>query len=263
MAASRQIVAKQRLGALPDLALHFSAVVVRPARRIAVVEDEETIREGICSALRRDGHVPIPLADGLTAWTAFARELPDLAILDIGLPQIDGLELCRRLRGRSAQIPIVFVTSREDEFDRVLGLEIGADDYICKPFSMRELMARVKVLLRRANPVEETREPSDEILRVGRLSVDPLRLVVTWADARVALTVTELLLLQALARRPGIVKTREQLMSEAYPDRDSVSDRTIDSHIKRIRKKFAAVDPSFVAIEGVYGAGYRWVQGSE
>jgi two-component system, OmpR family, response regulator ChvI len=260
MAASRQIVAKQRLHAPGCLALHFSTVVVRPVRRIAVVEDEETIREGICSALRRDGHAPIPFADGLAAWNAFTRELPDLAILDIGLPQIDGLELCRRLRSRSAQVPIVFVTSREDEFDRVLGLEIGADDYICKPFSMRELMARVKVLLRRTNLDGAQRQPAEEILHIGRLSLDPLRLAVTWGGAPVALTVTELLLLQALARRPGIVKTREQLMSEAYPDRDSVSDRTIDSHVKRIRKKFAGVDPSFAAIEGVYGAGYRWVQ---
>ena len=122
------------------------------ARRIAIVEDEETIREGIVSALRREGHAPLSFPDGLTAWQAFERELPDLVILDIGLPQMDGLDLCRRLRGRSSQLPIVFVTSREDEFDRVLGLEIGADDYLCKPFSMRELMARVKVLLRRASP---------------------------------------------------------------------------------------------------------------
>jgi two-component system, OmpR family, response regulator ChvI len=229
-------------------------------RRIAVVEDEETIREGICSALRRDGHAPTAFADGLAAWNAFQHELPDLAILDIGLPHIDGLDLCRRLRTRSAQLPIVFVTSREDEFDRVLGLEIGADDYICKPFSMRELMARVRVLLRRTSPDEHPRLPGDQVLRVGRLSLDPLRLAVTWNGAPVSLTVTEFLLLQALVRRPGVVKTREQLMSDAYPDRVSVSDRTIDSHIKRIRRKVAAVDPSFVAIEGVYGAGYRFVQ---
>ncbi len=227
------------------------------------MEDEETIREGICSALRREGHAPVPLADGLSAWTTFLRELPDLVILDIGLPQIDGLELCRRLRTRSAQIPIVFVTSREEEFDRVLGLEIGADDYMCKPFSMRELMARVKVLLRRANPPDEQRQPADEVMAVGSLWLDPLRLAVTWKGTAVPLTVTELLLLQALARRPGVVKTRDQLMSEAYPDRDSVSDRTIDSHIKRIRKKFASVDAGFAGIEGVYGAGYRWIHDAE
>lgn len=232
-------------------------------RRIAVVEDEDTIREGIASALRREGHAPVVFADGLAAWQAFEQELPDLAILDIGLPRLDGLDLCRRLRGRSGQLPIVFVTSREDEFDRVLGLEIGADDYLCKPFSMRELMARVKVLLRRANPVDGPRQSPDEVVRVGALSLDPLRLAVTWNGAAIPLTVTEFLLLQALARRPGVVKTRDQLMTDAYPDRVSVSDRTIDSHIKRIRRKFALVDPAFTAIEGVYGAGYRYVAGTD
>jgi two-component system, OmpR family, response regulator ChvI len=232
-------------------------------RRIAVVEDEDTIREGIASALRREGHAPVVFADGLAAWQAFEQELPDLAILDIGLPRLDGLDLCRRLRGRSGQLPIVFVTSREDEFDRVLGLEIGADDYLCKPFSMRELMARVKVLLRRANPGEGQRQSPDEVVRVGALSLDPLRLAVTWNGAAISLTVTEFLLLQALARRPGVVKTRDQLMTDAYPDRVSVSDRTIDSHIKRIRRKFALVDPAFTAIEGVYGAGYRYVAGAD
>ena len=228
-------------------------------RRIAVVEDEDTIREGICAALRREGHVPLPFADGMHAWDALDAELPDLAVLDIGLPRLDGLELCRRLRARSAALPIVFVTSREDEFDRVLGLEIGADDYLCKPFSMRELMARVKVLLRRASLADSQRLAGDEV-RAGALTLDPLRLAVTWKGSAVPLTVTEFLLLQGLVRRPGVVKTREQLMAEAYPDRVSVSDRTIDSHVKRIRRKFAAVDPSFAAIEGVYGAGYRYLQ---
>ena len=232
-----------------------------PLKRIAVVEDEETIREGICSALRRDGHAPHAFADGLAAWNALEHDLPDLAILDIGLPRMDGLDLCRRLRARSAVLPIVFVTSREDEFDRVLGLEIGADDYLCKPFSMRELMARVKVLLRRASLLDDTRQPpQEETLRLGRLTLDALRLTVTWDGIPVPLTLTEFLLLQALARRPGVVKTREQLMTDAYPDRLSVSDRTIDSHVKRIRRKFVAVDPAFVAIEGVYGAGYKFIQ---
>ena len=229
-------------------------------RRIAVVEDEITIREGICSALRREGHAPQPFGDGLAAWERFDRDLPDLAILDIGIPRMDGLELCRRLRARSAQLPIVFVTSREEEFDRVLGLEIGADDYLCKPFSMRELMARVKVLLRRASLLDDVRQPPDETVRLGALTLDPLRLAVTWNGRAVTLTVTEFLLLQALVRRPGVVKTREQLMADAYPDRLAVSDRTIDSHVKRIRRKFAVVDATFSAIEGVYGAGYRYNQ---
>jgi two-component system, OmpR family, response regulator ChvI len=238
----------------------------RPAtgRLVAVVEDEDTIREMVCLALGKEGHRTEAFDDGLDAWDAFARALPDLVVLDIGLPRLDGLEICRRLRSRSETLPIIFVTSREEEFDRVLGLEIGADDYLCKPFSMRELMARVKVLLRRAALNEgssgdlSSRSTDDRLLIVGRLAVDPLRLAVQWDGRHVSLTVTEILLLQGLARRPGIVKTREQLMQDAYPDRVSVSDRTIDSHVKRIRRKFQAVDPAFDRIEGVYGAGYRY-----
>jgi two-component system, OmpR family, response regulator ChvI len=229
------------------------------ARHVAVVEDEETIREGISLALRREGHQPQPFDDGLTAWEAMERALPDLAILDIGLPRLDGLELCRRLRTKSEQLPIIFVTSREDEFDRVLGLEIGADDYLCKPFSMRELMARVKVLLRRASYADGPRPPADRPIALGDLVMDPARLAITWKGVSVSVTVTEFLLLQALVARPGVVKTRDQLIGDAYPERVSVSDRTIDSHMKRIRRKFAAVDPAFARIEGVYGAGYRYV----
>src|ERR671915_586973 len=143
---------------------------------IAIVEDEDNIREAVSFALRQQGHQVQGFADGLDAWTAFDAALPDLVILDIGLPRLDGLELCRRLRGRSEVLPIIFVTSREDEFDRVLGLELGADDYLCKPFSMRELMARVKVLLRRASPPDEDRQARDQILRAGSLSLDPVRL---------------------------------------------------------------------------------------
>jgi two-component system, OmpR family, response regulator ChvI len=180
-------------------------------------------------------------------------------ILDIGLPRLDGLEICKRLRSRSETLPIIFVTSREEEFDRVLGLEIGADDYLCKPFSMRELMARVKVLLRRASVSDAaSRTTDDQPVECGRLSIDPLRLTVSWDGRAVLLTVTEILLLEGLVRRPGIVKTREQLMVDAYPDRVSVSDRTIDSHVKRIRRKFQTVDSTFDQIEGVYGAGYRY-----
>lgn len=227
-------------------------------RRVAVVEDEETIREGICVALRREQYQAQGFADGQAAWDTLQQALPDLAILDIGLPRMDGLELCRRLRARSERLPIIFVTSREDEFDRVLGLEIGADDYLCKPFSMRELMARVKVLLRRASHTEAERTPEDVVLVAGDLRVDPVRLLVTWKGAVVPLTVTEFLLLQALVRRPGAVLTRDHLMDAAYPDRTTVSDRTIDSHVKRIRRKFVVADAGFACIEGVYGAGYRY-----
>ena len=227
---------------------------------VAVVEDEDTIREAIGVSLRREGHRVELHADGAAAWRAFDAVLPDLAVLDIGLPLVDGLELCRRLRTRSESLPIIFVTSREDEFDRVLGLEIGADDYLCKPFSMRELMARVKVLLRRAALHRRQGEPEEasETHMIGALTLDGLRLTATWNGQRVPLTVTEFLLLQGLARRPGVVRTRDQLMDAAYPDRVSVSDRTIDSHVKRIRRKLTAVDGGFDAIEAVYGAGYRY-----
>ena len=228
-----------------------------PGRTVAIVEDEDGIRESVVFALERDGHVAAAYADGRRAWNAFEAALPDLAILDIGLPGMDGLELCRRLRSRSEALPIVFLTSREEEFDRVLGLEIGADDYLCKPFSMRELMARVKALLRRGATVVE-RTPAEQPIVSGDLLLDPLRFSATWKGKLVSLTVTEFLLLQALATRPGIVKTRDQLMTDAYPDRVSVSDRTIDSHVKRIRRKLQAVDAGFDRIEAVYGAGYRF-----
>jgi two-component system response regulator ChvI len=232
------------------------------SRLIAVVEDEETIREAMCFALRREGHRTEAYGDGGLAWDAFARALPDLAVLDIGLPRMDGLELCRRLRSRSEALPIIFVTSREDEFDRVLGLEIGADDYLCKPFSMRELMARVKVLLRRSALSGGASAADDPLVVVGGLVLDPRMLTAVWHGRNVPLTVTEFLLILALARRPGVVKTRDQLMDDAYPDSVTVSDRTIDSHIKRIRRKFQALDPAFAGIEGVYGAGYRYRPGS-
>jgi two-component system response regulator ChvI len=228
-----------------------------PGRLITVVEDEETIREAMCFALRREGYRTEAFGDGLHAWETLSSVLPDLAILDIGLPRMDGLDLCRRLRGRSEALPIIFVTSREEEFDRVLGLELGADDYLCKPFSMRELMARVKVLLRRAALAGEA-SAAEHLATVGALALDGQRLEARWNGTLVPLTVTEFLLLQALARRPGAVKTREQLMEAAYPDRVSVSDRTIDSHVKRIRRKFEEIDPSFAALDGVYGAGYRY-----
>jgi two-component system response regulator ChvI len=228
-------------------------------RLIAVVEDEETIREAMCFALTREGYRFEVYDDGATAWDAFSRGLPDLVVLDIGLPRMDGLEICRRLRMKSDTLPVIFVTSREDEFDRVLGLEIGADDYLCKPFSMRELMARIKVLLRRAALTGTAGRREADVIAFGDLALDSLRLTAAWKGRSIPPTVTEFLLVQALARRPGVVKTREQLMDAVYPDRVSVSDRTIDSHIKRIRRKIQQHDPAFDAIQGVYGAGYRLV----
>jgi two-component system response regulator ChvI len=228
------------------------------ADTVAVVEDEQNIRENISFALKREGYDVEVYADGRSAWEAFQRSLPDLLVLDIIMPRMDGLELCRRVRGISESIPIIFLTSRDEEFDRVLGLELGADDYLCKPFSMRELIARIKVLFRRA---ALNRQPDDgdlQVHRVGRLTLDLQRYTARWDDRLVPLTVTEFMILRALARRPGYVKTRQQLMEEGYPHDTFVSDRTIDSHIKRLRKKFVAIDDTFDDIETVYGLGYRY-----
>jgi two-component system response regulator ChvI len=232
---------------------------------IALVDDEASLRETVGFALRREGYRVSAYADGLAAWQELARDLPDLAVLDILMPQMDGLELCRRLRALSARLPILFLTSRDDEFDRVLGLELGADDYLCKPFSMRELVARVRVLLRRAallpggaaEPADPADPAAERILETGGLRLDLRRYQARWKGAEVPLTVTEFALLHALARHPGHVKTRAQLLAEAYADDAYVSDRTIDSHVKRLRKKLAAADSAFDGIETVYGLGYR------
>jgi two-component system response regulator ChvI len=227
--------------------------------RVALVDDESHIRETVGFALEREGYRVETYADGLQAWKAFEQELPDLAILDILMPQMDGLELCRKLRERSEVLPIIFLTSRDDELDRVLGLELGADDYLCKPFSLRELIARVKVLFRRlALASSGGGEEGPEIRRVGWLQLDSGRHQVRWRDLPVALTVSEFRILDALARRSGQVKSRRQLLEEGYPHDAYVSERTIDSHIKRIRRKFEEVDTGFEAIETVYGLGYRW-----
>jgi two-component system response regulator ChvI len=227
--------------------------------RIAVVDDEANIRDTVGFALEREGYSVDTYADGVEAWERLERDLPDLLILDILMPRMDGLDLCRRVRGVSLTVPLIFLTSRDEEFDRVLGLELGADDYLCKPFSMRELLARVRVLFRRsqlqAHPsaVEEA-----QLVRVDGLELDLDRYTARWRGQRVALTVTEFQIVCALARRPGHVKTREQLMHAAYPHDAFVSERTIDSHIKRIRRKFSDTDGGFEAIETVHGLGYRY-----
>jgi two-component system, OmpR family, response regulator ChvI len=231
--------------------------------RIALVDDEESLRETVGFALRREGYRVLPFTDGLAAWRSFEEALPDLAVLDILMPRMDGLELCRRLRALSEHVPILFLSSRDEELDRVLGLELGADDYLCKPFSLRELLARVKVLLRRARMRAEPASPGGEERRLvrGLLRLDLDRYQAYLGGTAVALTVTEFTLLHALVLHPGHVKTRAQLIAEAYPNDAYVSDRTIDSHVKRLRRKLAEVDPGFAGIAGietVYGLGYRW-----
>src|SRR6059058_4573557 len=226
---------------------------------IALVDDEESLRETVGFALRREGYRVESFADGFAAWQSFERSLPDLAILDVLMPRMDGLELCRRLRALSERLPILFLTSRDEEFDRVLGLELGADDYLCKPFSMRELLARVKVLFRRAAlDAAPKRADAEAPLRIGDLELDLQRYTVKWKRQPVSLTVTEFMMLHALVRHPGHVKSRTQLHQDGYPHDAYVSERTIDSHIKRLRRKFEDVDAGFDRIETVYGLGYRY-----
>jgi len=230
---------------------------------VALVDDEQHILETVGFALRREGYQVEAYADGERAWSAFSDRLPDLAVLDISMPRLDGLELCRRLRGASEALPIIFLTSRDEEFDRVLGLELGADDYLCKPFSMRELLARIKVLFRRLALSHHHSDSDEEVLRTGMLRLDLRRYTAHWRDRPLLLTVTEFLILRALVRHPGHVKTREQLVESGYPHDTYVSDRTIDSHIKRLRKKLVRADSDFDRIETVYGLGYRYRQPGE
>jgi len=210
-------------------------------------------------ALEAEGYLTTSYTDGAAALQGLQDSPPDMAIFDIKMPRMDGMELLRRLRQRT-DLPVIFLTSKDDEIDELFGLKMGADDFIRKPFSQRLLVERVKAVLRRAVPREAGApavEPSRAIER-GKLSMDPDRHSCTWEERHVVLTVTEFLILQALAQRPGIVKSRDALMDAAYDDQVYVDDRTIDSHIKRLRKKFKAVDDSFDAIETLYGVGYRF-----
>lgn len=229
---------------------------------IALVDDDRNILTSVSIALQAEGFVTRVYSDGETALKALIENPPDLAVLDIKMPKMDGLELLRRLREKLAT-PVIFLTSKDDELDEALGLAMGADDYIAKPFSQRLLIARIRAILRRTEAVAtpagaDAPEEAQPVLERGRLSMDPARHKVTWGGDNVTLTVTEFLILETLAQRPGIVKTRNQLMDAAYQDDIYVDDRTIDSHIKRVRRKFRQVDPEFDAIETLYGAGYRF-----
>ncbi|AQR72953.1 response regulator transcription factor [Sphingomonas sp. LM7] len=227
---------------------------------IALVDDDRNILTSVSIALQAEGFLTRVYSDGESALKALIENPPDLAVLDIKMPKMDGLELLRRLREKSA-IPVIFLTSKDDELDEALGLAMGADDYIAKPFSQRLLIARIRAILRRTEIVQpsvEGEQAPAESLERGRLVMDPARHRVTWGGTNVTLTVTEFLILETLAQRPGIVKTRNQLMDAAYQDDIYVDDRTIDSHIKRVRRKFRQVDPEFDAIETLYGAGYRF-----
>ena len=227
------------------------------AATIALVDDDRNILASVTMALEAEGFKVAAYSSGADALRALAAQPADLAIIDIKMPNMDGMELLSRLR-RTSDMPAIFLTSKDDELDEVLGLKMGADDYIRKPFSQRLLIERVRAVLRRADtsPADD-RDAAKSIVR-GSLVLDPARHACTWKGAAVSLTVTEFLILQALASRPGLVKTRDQLMDSAYDDDVYVDDRTIDSHIKRLRKKFKAIDDSFTSIETLYGLGYRY-----
>jgi two-component system response regulator ChvI len=228
--------------------------------RIALVDDDRNILTSVKMTLEGEGFEIDTYSDGQSALEAFYRKQPDIVVLDIKMPRMDGMDLLQKMRPKISS-PVIFLTSKDDEIDEVLGLRMGADDYIKKPFSQRLLVARIRALLRRQAQFSDSLlvgEKGRHLLERGALTMDPMRHAVTWKDSEISLTVTEFVLLQALAQRPGFVKSRDQLMDVAYDDQIYVDDRTIDSHIKRLRKKMRAVDSQFSCIETLYGIGYRY-----
>ena len=227
---------------------------------IALVDDDRNILTSVSMVLEAEGYDVRTYTDGATALTGISQNEPDMAVVDIKMPRMDGMELLRRLRLKT-DMPVIFLTSKDEEIDEVIGLRMGADDYVRKPFSQRLLVERIRAVLRRREALGDNhaeRAEADKVLRRGKLEMDPLRHAISWDGKSVTLTVTEFLILQALAQRPGFVKSRDQLMDAAYDDQVYVDDRTIDSHIKRIRKKFRQVADDFNSIETLYGVGYRY-----
>ena len=227
---------------------------------IALVDDDRNILTSVSIALEAEGFRISTYTDGASALEGLKLNPPDLAIFDIKMPRMDGMELLRRLRQKS-DMPVIFLTSKDEEIDELFGLKMGADDFIRKPFSQRLLVERVKAILRRAGAKDlpgPVRTEDAKALERGHLKMDPERHTSTWKGEQVVLTVTEFLILQSLAHRPGVVKSRNALMDAAYDDEVYVDDRTIDSHIKRLRKKFKLVDDDFEMIETLYGVGYRF-----
>ncbi len=226
---------------------------------IALVDDERNILSSLRLALEAEGYKVRTYNDGQEALEALTEEPADLGIFDIKMPRMDGMELLRRVRQQS-DMPVIFLTSKDEEIDELFGLKMGADDYIAKPFSQRLIVERVRAILRRFQPKDAVPSAAEtaRILERGKLKLDPERHTCHWDNKPVTLTVTEFLILQALATRPGVVKTRDALMDAAYDDQVYVDDRTIDSHIKRLRKKFKQVDDDFDVIETLYGVGYRF-----
>jgi two-component system response regulator ChvI len=231
---------------------------------ITLIDDDENIVASVSLALESQGHKVRTYHDGVSGLQGLERDPPDLVVLDVKMPRMDGMEVLRRLR-QTSEVPVIILTSKDEEIDEILGFNLGADDYVHKPFSQRLLLERVRALLRRvgadaAEAAEAAGGPATQskAIKRGKLTLDPARHASVWDGRPVKLTVTEFLLLQALAQRPGFVKSRDNLMDAAYDDQVYVDDRTIDSHIKRMRKKFRQVDPEFDAIETLYGVGYRY-----
>jgi two-component system, OmpR family, response regulator ChvI len=228
------------------------------ANTIALVDDDRNILTSVSMALEAEGFAVRCFSDGAEALKGMTAQPVDLAVLDIKMPRMDGMELLGQLR-RHSHIPVIFLTSKDDEVDELLGLRMGADDYIRKPFSQRLLIERIRALIRRGELAREREEgPAEPVIVRGQMTLDPARHQCTWKNEPVELTVTEFLILKSLAQRPGHVKNRDQLMDAAYGEHIYVDDRTIDSHIKRLRKKFKAVDTEFGQIETLYGVGYRY-----
>jgi two-component system response regulator ChvI len=231
---------------------------------IGLVDDDRNILTSVSMALEAEGFKVRTYTDGESALQGLTAQPVDVAVLDIKMPRLDGMELLQRLRQRTS-MPVIFLTSKDDEVDEVLGLRMGADDYISKPFSQRLLIERIRAVLRREDlsRSEGNGTPQAGVLQRGALSLDQARHECSWDGQPVRLTVTEFLLLTALAARPGMVKSRDQLIDAAYGESAYVDDRTIDSHVKRLRKKFKDIDPDFSAIETLYGVGYRFIQESD
>ena len=232
------------------------------AHTVALVDDDRNILASVSMALEAEGFDVRTYSDGSEALRGLTQRPTDLAVLDIKMPRMDGIELLQRLR-QTSHMPVIFLTSKDDEVDELMGLRLGADDYIKKPFSQRLLIERIRALLRRESLSREKEgggDPNQMIVR-GALALDAARHACTWNGRTIDLTVTEFLLVKALAQRPGHVKSRDQLMDAAYGEHVYVDDRTIDSHIKRLRKKFKAVDEEFAQIETLYGVGYRYREG--
>jgi two-component system response regulator ChvI len=228
---------------------------------IALVDDDSNILTSVSIALEAEGYRIVTYSDGISALDGFKQNEPDLAILDIKMPRMDGTETLRRLREKS-DLPVIFLTSKEEEIDELFGLKMGAEDFIRKPFSQRLLAERVRAVLRRCGGNKTAPAPKEsdaaKVLERGQLRMEPEKHLCTWKGEAVALTVTEFLILQSLAARAGVVKSRNALMDSAYDDQTYVDDRTIDSHIKRLRKKFRQTDAEFDMIDTLYGVGYRF-----